>query len=151
MLSQSHLQPIGAFPLKLSRFSHLESQMRLFKEEAFQALSVKERWLKVNEVLLQMILQENAESFLLAAVLEYLAKIQEEHILSHYHFSHFEYWLNHLSGLSEEENRQVRAQIAGKYIPREDYQLFFPTGMGKIQPGPHFIAAHISPDTDTTI
>jgi hypothetical protein len=50
-----------------------------------------------------------------------------------------------------EENRYIRGKIAGRWVPRDAYQVFFPVGMGKTYPGSHFVTAHGSPDLDTTI
>ena len=70
---------------------------------------------------------------------------------SEFLFSHFEFWLNQFSGLSEEENYLVRSKIVGKHIPRDEYQLLFPIGSGKRYLGSHYVTAHGSPDLDTTI
>jgi hypothetical protein len=53
--------------------------------------------------------------------------------------------------LGPDKNYEVRAKIAGKAVPRDEYQLFFPVGMGKTYSGSHFVTAHGSPDLDTTI
>lgn len=61
----------------------------------------------------------------------------------------FEFWLNQFSGLSLEEQLSIRNKVAGKNLPREAYQVFFPIGMEKFYRGTHFITAHLSPDLDT--
>ncbi len=33
----------------------------------------------------------------------------------------------------------------------DEYQIFFPIGMGKIYPDTHYVTAHGSPDLDTTV
>lgn len=105
----------------------------------------------VNRALLDLIQQEKEPCFLLAAVLQFVKKIDEQEILQHYTFTSFEIWLNQYSGLSFEENLAVRAKIVGKKIERGDYQTLFPIGMGKVYEGTHFVTAHKSPDLDTTI
>jgi inorganic pyrophosphatase/exopolyphosphatase/DNA-binding MarR family transcriptional regulator len=105
----------------------------------------------VNRALLELIQKEKTPCFLLAAVLEFIERVDQEKILPNYTFNHFELWLNQFSGLDFEENRKVRGKIAGKWIERADYQALFPVGMGKVYEGTHFVTAHKSPDLDTTI
>ncbi len=106
---------------------------------------------QVSRVLLELILKEKDPCFLLYPVLEFIRKVDDEGIVSHYSFAIFELWLNQFSGLSSEENLYIRGKIAGKWIPREEYQVLFPIGMGKMYEGSHFVTAHTSPDLDTTI
>jgi hypothetical protein len=105
----------------------------------------------VNRTLLELIQEEKGPCFLLAAVLDYIRRIDEAKILPHYTFTSFEIWLNQYSRLSFEENYEIRGKIVGKKIERGDYQTFFPIGMGKVYEGTHFVTAHKSPDLDTTI
>ncbi len=105
----------------------------------------------VNRTLLKLIQKEREPCFLLAAVLEFVKRVDEEKILHHYSFTSFEIWLNQYSNLSFEENLAVRAKIVGKKVERGDYQTLFPIGMGKVYEGTHFVTAHKSPDLDTTI
>ncbi|MDE3047756.1 MAG: hypothetical protein KGI83_05330, partial [Verrucomicrobiota bacterium] len=105
----------------------------------------------VNQTLLELIQKEKEPCFLLAAVLDFVQRVDAAKILQHYTFTSFEIWLNQCSGLSFEENLAIRAKIVGKKIERGDYQAFFPIGMGKIYEGTHFVTAHKSPDLDTTI
>ncbi|MBX7066791.1 MAG: hypothetical protein K1X28_06135 [Parachlamydiales bacterium] len=105
----------------------------------------------VNRTLLELIQNEKEPSFLLAAVLNFVKRVDDAKILQHYTFTSFEIWLNQYSGLSFEENLAVRAKIVGKKIERGDYQTYFPIGMGKVYEGTHFVTAHKSPDLDTTI
>jgi hypothetical protein len=111
----------------------------------------RERSDRVNRALLELIQKEAEPCFLLAAVLEYVKRIDEAKILAHYSFTSFEIWLNQCSGLSFDENYAVRSKIAGKRVERGDYQSLFPIGMGKVYEGTHFVTAHKSPDLDTTI
>lgn len=66
-------------------------------------------------------------------------------------FADFEYFLIHQSGLSLEQEMQVRAKIVGKYLPRHAYQVFFPIGSGQVYSGSLIVTAHKSPDTDTVV
>ncbi|MCB1118895.1 MAG: hypothetical protein KDK65_02945, partial [Chlamydiia bacterium] len=93
--------------------------------------------------ILEGVQEAKTPCFLLPKILE---QIPEGH-----HLAEFEFWLNHQSGLTDEENALVRAKIVGKKVPRHTYQAFFPIGMGKQFPGSHLVAAHLSPDLDTTV
>src|SRR5690606_7545796 len=84
-------------------------------------------------------------------VVDFMTRLQQEEVLEHYTFSSFELWLNQFSRLSEKENYKVRGKIAGKWLPRDIYQIYFPIGMEKRYSGTHFVTAHNSPDLDTTI
>ena len=113
---------------------------------------LRKRFRYVNETLCDLIRKAAPEAFLFGAILDFFARVNRENILhTTLDFSSFEFWLNHFSGLSESDNYELRAKIVGKHLPREDYQAFFPVGMGKVYPGSHFIAAHLSPDIDTMI
>lgn len=102
------------------------------------------------EALLQHIQDAPHTSFLLGTILDYLEKINQTNLFSPpLNFSAFEFWLNQSSKLPPTESRLIRAKIAGKYLPRSDYQVFFPIGMNKFYPGSHFVVAHLSPDVDT--
>lgn len=100
--------------------------------------------------LLKLIQSAPLPCFLLPQVVKFIREKGAEWGKS-WTFQEFEFWLNHFSGLEYEEERLVRGKIAGKYIPRENYQVFFPVGMGKVYSGSHFVAAHLSPDIDTTV
>ncbi|MBS0621914.1 MAG: hypothetical protein JSR80_03020 [Verrucomicrobia bacterium] len=65
-------------------------------------------------------------------------------------FEEFESWLDQQS-LTFEENRRLRGKIAGRFLPREEYQFFFPVGGAKRYKGPHIVTAHASPDLDTAV
>ncbi len=106
---------------------------------------------EVGRILLDLIQKEPEPCFLLAAVLDFVERIDREQIVPHYTFASFELWLNQSSGLGFEENLRVRGKIVGKWVDRSAYQAFFPIGMGKVFEGTHFVTAHKSPDLDTTI
>jgi hypothetical protein len=133
------------------RFVKLDAAFKKFEAAKFLASSDRERSVQVNAVLLDLIQKEPEPCFLLYAVLEFIERVEKEKILSHYTFTSFELWLNQFSNLSFEENARIRGKIAGKWIPRGEYQKLFPIGMGKVYEGTHFVTAHKSPDLDTTV
>ena len=96
--------------------------------------------------ILDTILSIKEPVFLLPALLHTFSHAKEP-----VSFSLFEFWMNHSSSLSKEEQLEVRGKITGKHVPRDAYQLFFPIGMNKYYPGSHFVCAHLSPDLDTTV
>jgi hypothetical protein len=142
---------IGEYTVPKKVFPNLEQHFSYFKSKEFSELPDRIKSEKVNEKLFELIEQEKTPCFLLSAVLDYIGKIDEENILHHYAFNSFELWLNQYAGISYEKNLETRAKIAGKWVPREEYQRFFPIGMNKSYEGSHFVTAHKSPDLDTTI
>lgn len=147
--SSSHL---GDYSLTLSLFPKLDTLFLQFQKTSFKRLSSRKRFEKINEALLKLIVDTPPPCFLLAAVVDYISRVNNDKLIPEsYHISDFEFWLNHFSKLSTQENYQIRAKIAGKYVPREDYQSLFPIGMNKVFAGSHFVTAHLSPDIDTTI
>ena len=143
---------LGDHPIRLPLFSDIEAVFQGFRLSEFAALSTRKRFARVNQALLTLIQKAPECSFLLGAIVDYITRVNEGKFLKErYHFSLFEFWLNQFSGLTETEACIIRSKIAGKNIPRDDYQAFFPIGMGKILYGSHFVTGHISPDVDTTI
>ncbi len=140
---------LGDYSIQWPSFSDLEKKISSLNHADFQDLNDKQKLDRVNHLLFDCI-KATQEDFLLKAVLEFIQHIRAT-IIPYYAFSHFELWLNQYAGISAEENYRVRAKIAGKYIPRDSYQIFFPIGMGKRYHGTHFVTAHASPDLDTTI
>ena len=122
-----------------------------FQTQEFTKLIDRKRSEWINRVLLEFIQSEPEPCFLLPQVLEFVKKVEELKLLQHYTLNSFELWLNQYSKLSFEENCKIRGKIAGKLIPRREYQDLFPVGTGKIYEGSHFVCAHRSPDLDTTI
>lgn len=143
---------IGNFPLNLDAFQNLEDVLSRFQTDDFKRLSARHRFRYINETLMTLILDYPTPCFLLAAVIDFIHKVNNLNVLDDsYHLTLFEFWLNHHAEISTEDNTLIRAKIAGQFIPREDYQIFFPIGMGKSFSGTHYVAAHLSPDVDTTI
>lgn len=141
---------LGNFSFELPIFPNLDAVLSPFTSTAFATAHPQEISNRINRTLLHLI-EEHPPSFLFRAVVNYISRVRKLHILDNYTFSSFELWLNQLSGLDEEQHREIRAKIVGKYAPREDYQLYFPIGMGKKYFGTHFVTAHTSPDLDTTV
>ncbi|WP_052354828.1 hypothetical protein [Candidatus Protochlamydia sp. R18] len=133
-------------------FPDIQTLIDSFRSTEFLNLSFRHRFRMINKTLCDLINQTPTQSFLLSAILDFMERVNREKILSEsLTMSTFEFWLNNFSELSDEENYAIRAKIAGKWIPRSDYQAFFPIGMDKSYNGTHFIAAHLSPDVDTMI
>lgn len=142
---------LGEFAIVPQKFQDFDQYLKAFQSKEFRSLNDRQKGERVNFVLYDLIKQAPTPCFLLPAVIDFLEKIAELKILESYAFINFELWLNQFSQLDEKENEEVRAKIAGKKIPRDQYQLMFPIGMGKMYPGSHFVTAHGSPDLDTTI
>ncbi len=147
--TSSELSHYYSFP---ESFPTIKEAIQFFREPAFLNLSLRKRFRQINETLYDLIRRAPEHSFLFSAVLDFFDRLNRENVLNEpLNFAAFEFWLNNFSGLSEAENYEVRAKVVGKYIPRDEYQIFFPIGMGKVYPGTHFITAHLSPDVDTMI
>ena len=147
-ISQSNR--LGDFILNPYRFPHLNKALQPLKTKAYHTLNHQEKWERVSHTLFDLI-STAPDGFLLIAIIEYLSKIDRDHILSDYTLTSFELWLNQFSQLSDEENYRLRAKIVGKHLPRDAYQTLFPIGMGKTHPGSHYVTAHAAPDLDTTV
>lgn len=147
--------------VKRSLLSDFASQKREFNKvhEIFQSLLKEEidrlnphqRSEKINRLLVDLIKEHAEKKFLLLEVLDFIDRVHETKIFEKYTLADFELWLNQFSGFSTEENYLCRALISGRFIPREEYQAFFPIGMGKTHVGSHVVTAHQSPDIDTMV
>ncbi|KPK32175.1 MAG: hypothetical protein AMS24_04825 [Chlamydiae bacterium SM23_39] len=142
---------INDFSISEKKFLNVKQVIKTFKKKIFLKKNVFEREILVNETLFKFIDKEKTPCFLLPQVLDYIEKINTEKILPKYEFSSFELWLNDYSKLSFEENYFIRAKIAGKYIPRDEYQKIFPIGLNKVYEGSHIVTSHESPDLDSMI
>ena len=151
VLLREVMKKLSDVSLEKKSFTSLDTVFRVFEKRSFLELSDRKRSEEINRALLHLIQKEPEPCFLLSAVLEYVERVDREKLLHHYTFNSFELWLNQYSLLSFEENYRVRAKIAGKFVPRNEYQALFPIGMGKVYEGTHFITAHKSPDLDTTV
>ena len=136
----------------LQAFSDLEESLLKFRTANFRSLSSRKKFVRISKALLQLIQDHSTPCFLLGAVLQFIDRVNEEKLADEpYSLTGFELWLNHFSTLSIDEILTVRGKIVGRLVPRDEYQVFFPVGMGKTYQGSHFVAAHLSPDVDTTI
>lgn len=143
---------LGAYPLAYTPFDDLDTLFESFQKPSFQKLSNRKKFDQVNRTLLKKIEEANEPCFLLAASLDFIDRVNREKLLREpLTMTQWEFWLNHFSQLSDDENLNIRCKIVGKKLPRSVYQAFFPIGMGKMFAGSHFVAAHLSPDVDTTI
>ncbi len=142
---------LGDYTVSPQKFEHLSKYLREFKTSEFQRLNDLQKGERISRVLFEMIENEQPPCFLLPAVIEYIEQVNALKILDSYAFLHFELWLNQFSQVTKEKNYEIRAKIAGKNIPRDEYQTLFPIGMEKVYPGSHFVTAHGSPDLDTTV
>ncbi len=142
---------LGEYSVPKKKFPRIDAVFKEFEKKEFKDLIDRKRSERINRVLLELIQKEPEPCFILSEVLDFVEKVDEGKLLHHYSFTSFELWLNQFSGLSFEENYHVRAKIAGKWVERNDYQVLFPIGMGKIYEGTHFVTAHKSPDLDTTV
>lgn len=143
---------LGEFQLKHRPFKNQSALLKSFEEKDFLTHPQKERFEIVCQGLLNLIQEEPEPCFLLGSCLLFLTEINKKNLLeSIFKFSNFEMWLNEKSGLRDEDNQRVRAKIMGRYVPREEFQLFFPIGIKKEYSGSHIVAAHTSPDLDTTV
>jgi len=143
---------LGESVPQLTRFTDLDELFLQFHTDSFRSLSRRKKFRAVNEGLISKIQNYPSPCFLLAALLEYLDRVDREEILDEpLSLKLFEFYLNHFSGLSMEEIQEIRGKIVGRFLPRDEYQVFFPVGMGKMFSGSHFVAAHLSPDVDTAV
>lgn len=133
-------------------FPQIEQVIKSFQDPSFLNLTLRKRFKQINQTLCQLIQEAPIQVFLLNAVLDFFNRINQEKFLNEpLDLVTFEFWLNNFSDLNEQENYEIRAKIVGKYLPRDEYQTFFPIGMGKIYAGSHFSTAHLSPDVDTMV
>ncbi|MBA3721578.1 MAG: hypothetical protein H0W88_04175 [Parachlamydiaceae bacterium] len=143
---------LSDFMPKADQFPEIDKIIRSFRENNFLDLSLRKRFKVINQTLCKLIQDAPSNAFLLSAVLDYIDRVNKENVLEDIiNLASFEFWLNHFSELSENENYLIRSKIVGKSIPRGDYQGLFPIGMDRTFTGSHFVAAHLSPDVDTMI
>lgn len=113
--------------------------------------SLWERIASLSELIAESIFLEQGSSFFLPALLRLFDEVKREYNVEGLSLASFERWLFLDSGYSEKKQKQIRGQIAGKYVPNSAFQKFFPVGMRKNYPGPHIVCAHAAPDTDTIV
>lgn len=143
------MQKLGDYIVQKQVFPKIESVFKEFDGATFKNLPLRQKMDRVCRELLNLI--DQAEGFLLMAALDFVGRIHRKSVLEHFHFNHFELWLNQFSGISAEKSLEIRGKLAGRFVPREMFQVLFPIGMEKMYAGPHFVTAHTSPDLDTTV
>ncbi len=115
----------------------------------FKRLDTFQKHERISSIMLDAIQREGDEVFLLPQVVDYISHVKK--ILPTYHLTSFEFWLNNNRTLSLTEKLKIRGKIVGKWIPRSEYQNFFPLPKDSFFPGSHYSYGHISPDLDTTV
>ncbi|MDN3507887.1 MAG: hypothetical protein P0S94_03080, partial [Simkaniaceae bacterium] len=138
-------------PVVPRSFDEIDHVIDSLKGKSFKAFNRVEKNHAVNEALANLIEKHDKRKFLLPEVIDFIARVAGSGIIDKYSFSEFELWLNQFSGMSQIKKQKLRALITGKNIPRDEYQAFFPIGMGKQYDGTHFVTAHTSPDLDTMV
>lgn len=143
---------MGNYPYLPFVFRDTEAKLSALGKKGFTGMPEHTKLHAICMLLVSLIRQEPIHVFLLPAVTHFLSEVNQKALLLYpISIRRFELWLNHHSEISQEENYLIRAKIVGKFIPRADYQLYFPIGMNKVYQGSHFIAAHKSPDLDTSV
>lgn len=140
--------PLGSFTFCRQSFS--DSIWTELSDCLQGADSVYSKHGKVSSLLLKAIQEANEGTYLLGSVVDFLARVREGELKT-YHLASFEFWLIHHSELSEDDKVLIFAKIVGCHIPRAAYQCHLPIGNNLVYEGPHFVAAHRSPDMDTTV
>ena len=143
---------LGDWSFLWTPFSKKEMALQPLLESSFRNEGSRKRFKEVNRTLFDLIDEHDTPCFLLPKVLDFIEAVNNAQLLDEpYSLSYFEFWLNHFSKASREQNLLIRSKIAGRHLPRNEYQVFFPVGLGKSLFGSHFVAAHLSPDVDTTV
>ena len=142
---------MGDVPLHLPRVlplqeMHIEVQSSSAKP---QKASLMERSCRI---LHNALAQASEPCFCLVEVCEYFHTINREFAPEEeLGLGHFEVWLSGRSAISHQEELEIRAKIAGKYLPRRAYQTYFPIGTSSQIAGSHIVTGHSSPDLDTAV
>ncbi len=131
---------------------------KLFKKDLYNQLNHKslktmssfEKHKFVSSALLEEIKLSKEGEFILPAIVDFIETVRAS-VLPNYKFTSFEMFLDNYSNLSEKESLYIRGKVIGRYIPRSEYQAFFPIGLGGTFKGSHFSVAHFSPDVDSVI
>jgi hypothetical protein len=132
--------------------SSFHSYFQKLQTPSFTALSSQEKFNTVCQTIYHFLEELPEHSFALPSVLNFIHEINTAHLLdSPLGLHNFEMWLNALCHISEDMNSHIRTKIAGRKIPRDEYQIYFPLTSGKPQWGSHIVTAHSSPDLDTAV
>lgn len=146
------VKELGEYRFKIESFPQLEQRLAPLRGSEWSNLPHRKRFKRVNKLLLDLIQEAPCPCFLLPAVIDYIEQINTLKVLNEpYTFALFELFLNQYSQISNQESLLIRGKIVGRFIPRNEYQAIFPVGGDTYYPGTHFVAAHLSPDIDTTV
>ena len=105
--------------------------------------------LQLFQTLTKFIQNQEAPCFLLPSVVKHL----NGHLVDGVQvtISDYEYYLKFQSGLSRQQQLEIRQKIMGRKAPKDFSQLLFPVAAGGQLPGSVVVTAHMSPDIDTTV
>lgn len=142
---------LGDYVFTKKSFEGIDNLFSHFTSDEFKSFPAHKQKEEVNTSLYSLIKSHEKRQFLFLETLDYIEKVRNNHIIDRYNLIDFELWLNQFSEISYEENYHIRGLVCGKYIPRNDYQVIFPIGMGKTHEGSHIVTAHSSPDLDTIV
>lgn len=132
--------------------SNAQDIIQELQSNGFFSLSSQQKFNKLCKTLYDFVDQMPEECFALPALLNLIHSANQANLLeSPFHFNNFEMWLNALGNITESDNIRIRSKIAGRKIPRDEYQTYFPITSGKSQWGSHIVTAHSSPDLDTAV
>ena len=120
------------------------------KDKSLKTMSSFEKHRFVGAAILEEVQLASSGDFLLPAIVDFIESVRET-LLSSYNFSSFELYLDNYASIAEKDMLLIRGKIVGRFVPRGEYQAFFPIGMKKNFKGSHFSVAHFSPDVDTVI
>jgi len=151
MASDTSSPLLGEFVFEKKGFEGLDEALTSLQTLSFLSANQYQRADAINRVLLHLLKANAHRGFLLIELLDFMHRVHENKWLDRYTIADVELWLNQFASLSPEENYFYRSLIVGRWIPRDDYQQFFPIGMGKVYAGSHFVTAHQSPDIDTIV
>lgn len=142
---------LGDFTMSQESLLDEEKIISVCKGHSFKEKSLHDKVHLVCEAIVSQILAIQKPVFLLPSLVRLFESLHKKDDLKILNFSYFEFWLNQFSGLSSEKNYEIRGKIAGKLVPRDHYQVYFPIGQNKSYFGSHIVTAHSSPDLDTTV
>jgi hypothetical protein len=149
--SEEVTQLIGDIKFTKNAFARTKQLLTEFLSESFLVKSSIERNVIVNQTLLSLISEQPKGCYVLPEMVDFMEQVSDKKILDgNYNQTAFERWLNQHSGLTYEENREIRGKIVGKYIPRDEFQRYFPIGHNKVYKNSHVVTAHNPPDLDST-
>lgn len=142
---------LGSVQLHMPKVLPLQ-KMRALVQNSTEISQKASLWDRSCRVLYSALTQAPEPCFCLVEVNEYFQSINREFAPEEeLGLGHFEVWLDGRSDISHREQLEIRAKIAGKYLPRKAYQAYFPVGMASQIVGSHIVTGHSSPDLDTAV